>query len=690
MLSVTARKFFQSFFKKYTGFLIFLLFLLYPALGLSYPQYYDALKFVYPDSKFKGCSICHADEKGMSLNTYGEDILKSAKKIKKESANSLDKNKIDPVYIAEAIKGIEITDSDSDGYINKEETILGSNPGNKDSLPDFSKDYGFFKLTSPLNHPRYLHSLVLLPNGKVLVTGGVTTGMKVLSSAEIYDPITEQFTIIGEMNSPRCSHSSILLPDGRVLIIGGRAGVKADSEVLSSCEVYDPEKNKFSFGPSLNERRRSPTATLLIDGRVLVAGGGKGIGTYDLSEGLKSCEIYDPKKDKFFLTGEMNDPRQYNQATLLSDGRVLITGGSRKGAVETLKSAEIYDPKIEKFSITGSMGKKRMSHSSTLLPDGKVLIAGGIDLANYIPIAGVEVYDPITGRFIPTSSMLTPRAAVKGVILNDGKILFSGGSLFPPMFHKSSELYDPQKGIFSFSSPMHVPRNNISPIKLLDGRVLYCGGITLDSKFIRMAELYIPFPLSKEEKIKKEKYLNTGQTKPLEPFIKVEKVRGNVPFKTKFFAGAKGANRIISYIWDFDDGSDALGREVEHIFSCPGNYQVSLSLIYDDGNMGKAVTSVEVLGDKKDISFRCQVRPVLDKYCVRCHGTIGNLSLNSYKEIMKGGKSGKVVIPGKPNDSLLVQRITNNFHQIMLPAPGIAPSEIEIIKTWIEQGTRDN
>ena len=658
--------------------LIFLVYVITIPFAYSWEQYGDAIKLCYKESKVKekyGCKTCHIDT-GNFLNPFGKDMDKilNTKKVSINSAKA-------------AIKWIELFDSDGDGYINREEIIAGSNPGDKESLPDFPKDYGFFKLTSPLNYPRYLHSSVLLPDGKVLVTGGVTTGMKVLASAEIYDPATEQFTLIGEMNAPRCSHSLVLLNNGKVLIIGGRAGLKPDSKVLSSCEIYDPVEKKFSFVASLNEKRRNPVTTLLSDGRVLITGGGNGIETYDLSEGLNSCEIYDPKTDKIFLTGEMHYPRLYHEATLLSDGKVLITGGSKKGVLEILDSAEIYEPKSGKFILTGSMLKKRMTHSSVLLPDGKVLITGGTDPSSRETFAEAEIYDPLKGKFISISPMLLPRTEAEGVTLDDGKILFAGGSLLTSFFYRSSEVYDPQKGSFSFGVAMNVARDNVSPVKLLDGRVLYCGGVTPDFKFIRMAELFIPSSLSKAMGVKKQEFL---KTKSLEPFIKVEKNKGNIPFKTRFMAYEKSGSDIISYIWDFGDNDEALGKEVEHTFYCPETYQVSLSLISKDGKIGKAATSVEALGDKKDISFSCQVKPILDNRCIGCHGSRGGLSLTSYDEVMRGGQSGKVVIPDKPDDSLLIQRVTIDPYQMMSPEYSIVSSEIDLIKAWIKQGAMNN
>ena len=131
-------------------------------------------------------------------------------------------------------------------------------------------------------------------------------------------------------------------------------------------------------------------ATLLSDGRVLIAGGG---------DGGASALLYDPKSDKYSPTGTMFAAQCGATTTLLQDGRVLIAGGGAGYARPGLTSAELYDPKTGEFSPTGSMTTVRDGHTATLLPDGRVLIAGGGDSSNWATIgAAAELYDPKSGR----------------------------------------------------------------------------------------------------------------------------------------------------------------------------------------------------------------------------------------------------------------------------------------------------
>ena len=150
----------------------------------------------------------------------------------------------------------------------------------------------------------------------------------------------------------------------------------------SPAPVATPTIAGFSPTGSMSSARELPTATLLSDGRVLITGG------YDGSGYLATAELYDPQSGTFSPTGSMSSAREWQTATLLSDGRVLITGGNDGSG--PLATAELYDPQSGTFSPTGSMSSAREGQTATLLSDGRVLITGGLGAS----LATAEIYTP--------------------------------------------------------------------------------------------------------------------------------------------------------------------------------------------------------------------------------------------------------------------------------------------------------
>jgi len=249
----------------------------------------------------------------------------------------------------------------------------------------------------------------------------------------------------GSMTTPRFGHVAALLLDGRILVAGGYGSNK----ILASAELYDPATGRFSPTGAMSAPRAAITAVRLADGRVLVAGG-------DSPGALASAELYDPRTGTFSPTGSMSSPRGYNTATLLPDGRVLAAGG-RDGSDSgnSALSAELYDPATGTFSPTGPLTNGHARHTATLLADGRVLIAAG-DAAGFVQTTSAELYDPATGTFSTTGSMTTARVLHAATLLDDGRVLITGGygdSMLDDGVLASAELYDPATGTFGPAGP---------------------------------------------------------------------------------------------------------------------------------------------------------------------------------------------------------------------------------------------
>jgi hypothetical protein len=316
-----------------------------------------------------------------------------------------------------------------------------------------------------------------LPDGKVLIVGGMRRNQDFYKSAELYDPATGKFQATGEMSLGRVGHIAVLLRSGKVLIAGGWVGMGG----TDSAELYDPATGKFSVVAKMTVRRGRPSATVLADGDVLIAGGEERD-----NESLASAEIFHATTLSFQPTGSMHHARISHTATLLKDGRVLIAGGY---AGSVASSAELYDPKTGAFTETGSLGTARCKHTAGLLPDGRVLIAGGSDSRGWSGnLSSAEIYDPQSGKFTAASSMNDSRFKLpdEAVQLASGKLLVAGGS-------RDVEVYDPATGKFDVASgQMNDKWHFMSETKLRDGSVLLAGGYPNNDQATAQTWIYRP------------------------------------------------------------------------------------------------------------------------------------------------------------------------------------------------------
>ncbi len=331
---------------------------------------------------------------------------------------------------------------------------------------------------TPMLEPRSGHSATLLPDGKVLIAGGMRRNQDFYKSAELYDPATGKFQPTGEMNLRRVGHIAVLLPSGKVLIAGGWVGMGG----TDSAELYDPATGKFTaIASRMTTPRGRPSATLLANGDVLIAGGERRD-----NESLATAEIFHLKTLSFQPTGTMHHERISHTATLLKDGRVLIAGGYGD---RVDSSAEMYDPSSGTFSETGGMGVARCKHTAGLLPNGTVLIAGGSDSRDWGGnLSSAEIYDPHTGKFRATSPLNDSRFKLpdEAAQLPSGRLLIAGGS-------KEAEVFDPASGKFiPVAGEMSDKWHYLSETKLRDGSVLLAGGYPNSDQATSQAWIYLP------------------------------------------------------------------------------------------------------------------------------------------------------------------------------------------------------
>jgi uncharacterized delta-60 repeat protein len=326
---------------------------------------------------------------------------------------------------------------------------------------------------SPLIIARENHTATLLPNGKVLVVGGLGANDLVITSAELYDPATGTWMLTGALNIARENHTATLLPNGKVLVAGGVNW--SGYGFISSAELYDPATGTWTMTGGLNTARAFATATLLSDGKVLIAGGfGLIAGGGGWTGYLSSAELYDPATGAWTTTGSLNTLYFGPTATLLPNGKVLVAGGIGTNGFDTTR-AELYDPAAGTWTLTGSLNTGRFDHTATLLPNGQVLVAGGNNYYASGALSSVELYDPATGMWIPTGSLNTGRSDQTATLLPDGQVLVAGG-LVSGGVTNSVEMYDPVSGTWTMTDSLNTARDYHTATLLANGKVMVTGG----------------------------------------------------------------------------------------------------------------------------------------------------------------------------------------------------------------------
>jgi Galactose oxidase, central domain len=301
----------------------------------------------------------------------------------------------------------------------------------------------------------------------VTATDTATATITGTSSAISVSPA--QFNPVGSMSTPREFHTATVLGDGKVLIAGGDEGTVS----LATAELFDPMMGNFTPTGSLTTARQKSTATSLGDGKVLVTGG---LG--DNGQALTTAELFDPATGTFAPTGSMATKRALHTATMLKGGKVLVTGGIQSASnTQTTATAELFDPATGTFSVAGSMASPRGNHTATLLNNGMVLVAGGQGADGSV-LTTAELFDPISGTFAATGSMGSARESFTATLLANGNVLVAGGdlALVAGGSLASAELFDPAHGVFTATGSMATARESHTATLRSDGTVLMVGG----------------------------------------------------------------------------------------------------------------------------------------------------------------------------------------------------------------------
>lgn len=315
---------------------------------------------------------------------------------------------------------------------------------------------GSVAAVAPIPGARHYFAATRLPNGNVLATGGYA-GSGVTNSAMIFDPATNAWTAAASMLAGRSDHTATVLLNGKVLVIGGQQDILT---ALASAEIYDPATNTWQAAASMSTARVRHSATLLPNGKVLVIGG------YDPAGSItfwQTAELYDPTTDTWTpMTTQLSQPRGQHGAELLPGGNtVLLIGGvNRTGYVRT---AEFFPVDDSGTTTATDLGIQANVCQSVTLTDASVLAAcdTGSTAWRYVPATGTWT----------TSTYNGPRSLPFFVALADGRALIAGG-----LDLATTEIYNPDFNTWTAGAPLTQGRRAGAAALLNDGNALLIGG----------------------------------------------------------------------------------------------------------------------------------------------------------------------------------------------------------------------
>jgi hypothetical protein len=363
---------------------------------------------------------------------------------------------------------------------------------------------------------RHGHSLTLLSDGRVWLAGvgkGCTDQYE--TSTEFFNPSSGTWSDGPELTSQRAYHTATQLADGRIALIGGEDGhgkLANDGKI----EFFNPTTNQLTQGPRMQKARLMHTATLLKDGRVLIAGGFTTTDENDNPETgyVTEMEIFDPWTNTFSLVQALNYPKLFHTATLLQDGRVLIAGGRTQiltasgqitGLINYFASniAEIFDPASSSKATMVTMTDFRSYHEGFRMQDGRVVLLGGfnndfeplaydslVDSGYSTPISTTDIFDPTTNSFTRGSSLAHPRSHFSIFPRDDGySALLFGGHSDSCYMDATIELFDFNTLSSKVIGTMNVHRFWFPVVRLQNGKPFYAGGLTTGKMPVPGAEV---------------------------------------------------------------------------------------------------------------------------------------------------------------------------------------------------------
>jgi N-acetylneuraminic acid mutarotase len=339
---------------------------------------------------------------------------------------------------------------------------------------------GTFTPAGRLGTARSGHTATLLKDGRVLVVGGKSVnGLTPLTSVELFEPGTRTWKAAAPLAQGRALHTATLLDDGRVLVAGGAALETKDGKTrfvaLASVELYEPAKNLWTQGPPLAFARNGHTATLLLNGRVLVVGGAR-----EQRSHLNQVELFDPESGTWAPRRPLAIARWLHEAVRLSDGSVVVLGGRSnqdeggKGPGVALASVERFDPSSGTWHPVPELSEARQRTVAVASGDTVTVLGGQTtsSATNY-----VERWTPGADAWALGPAHLSMASSGHSATeLGQGEVLVIGGEPPNAVDTNRAQRFEPGQRRWCLAGTLDVSRKGHTATSLSDGQVLVVGG----------------------------------------------------------------------------------------------------------------------------------------------------------------------------------------------------------------------